>query len=483
MMNRQPYPMPQAMCILLLLVSGCTHQSPPQAKPLSVTPTTQPTAALDVDASQIQPMYRQLLAVDLPTVLHVAMAQNIEIQQARQRVEASRGQYEASVEAVFPVIAPTLAGSHLQGVNQNANGTLTTANFTNFFPALSVQWIINPGQVVYDIVASKRRLIAAGQQMQAGELETTRRAAVQYYELILAQARVRVARQAVSEAEELLRIEDLRIRTGTGLHADELRAQATLAGAQQDLVTALNEFYQASVVLTVTLHLDPTVTLVPRTGHMNQTMLVRDDLPIDELLAAAVRYRPDLVAIRTLLQAAQADKNAVAWGGFGPQFQAAYTAGGLKTHVLGQTTALHEQQKATGSAGFTWGLSTFGRIKSASANRRLAALDVELLVDRVRAEVVAAEQNSIAAAKLIPVAAQQVQAAEESLRLTQANLKTGTMLTVDVLQAQDAADAAQLRYAAAVVHYNESQVDLLAALGLIEESQLTNSAPPTAATK
>ncbi len=464
----------------LLIISGCTQPQPLLTKRLSITPATQPSAALDVDASQIQPMYRHLLAVDLSTVLRVAVAQNIEIQQARQRVEASRGQYEASVEAIFPVIAPTIAGSHLQGINQNANGTLTTANFTNFFPALSVQWIINPGQVIYDIVASKRRLIASGQQAQAGELEITRRAAVQYYDLVLAQARVSTARQAVNEAQELLRIESLRMKAGTGLQADELRAQAALAGTQQDLVAALNDFYQLSVVLTLTLHLDPTITLVPKTGRMNQTMLVRDDLPIDELLAAAVRYRPDLEAIRTLLQASEADKNAVIWGGFGPQFQAAYMAGGLKTHVMGQTTALHGQQRVAGSAGFNWGLSTFGQIKSARANRQLAALNVDAQVDQVRAEVIAAQQGSNAAAKLIPAAAQQVAAAEEALRLSQENLRAGTMITLDVLQAENAADTARLQYAAAVVHYNQSQVNLLAALGLIEARQFmpaTTTAP------
>ncbi|MCH8054394.1 MAG: hypothetical protein IH895_10055, partial [Planctomycetes bacterium] len=45
----------------------------------------------------------------------------------------------------------------------------------------------------------------------------------------------------------------------------------------------------------------------------------------------------------------------------------------------------------------------------------------------------------------------------------------GTMTTLDVLQAQDAASQARLRYAEAVVRYNQSEVDLLASLGLIDE--------------
>jgi outer membrane protein TolC len=102
----------------------------------------------------------------------------------------------------------------------------------------------------------------------------------------------------------------------------------------------------------------------------------------------------------------------------------------------------------------------------------VAGLNVESQIDQVRAEVVSAHQASITAAKLIPIGDQQVNFAEEALRLTQENLKSGTGLTVDVLQAQATADQARYRYATAVVRYNQSEVNLLAALGLIEPSSL-----------
>ena len=253
------------------------------------------------------------------------MAGNLDIQEAQQRVEASRGEYESSVGAIFPSITPNITGRALEGALANPDGGVGLATFRNFTPAAVINWVINPGQVAYDVVASKRRLEASAQQEQAVVLETARAAAVQYYDLVLAQAQVAVARQALDEAEELLRIERLRLKTGTGLPADELRAEAALADAQQDLLTALNGFYDTSVTLTVTLHLDSTVMLVPRAGTMTQTTLVREDLPIDDMLVTAVRYRPDLEAVRTLWAAAQADKGAAVWGGLGPQIQAAQT--------------------------------------------------------------------------------------------------------------------------------------------------------------
>jgi outer membrane protein TolC len=426
-------------------------------------------------------MYRQLLAVDLPTVVRVATSRNLDVAAAKQRYEASRGRYETSVEAIFPVIAPSIAYQHLGGVNQAVNGTLVHTTFNTFLPAIAVQWILNPGRVYYDVVASKRRMEAAEDLQSSTHLETLRLAGVQYYELVLAQARLGVARQAVSEAEEFLRISEARVKAGNGLPADVLRAQASLASRNQDFALALNAFYQASVSLNVTLHLDAAVTLVPREGQVGQTMLVKDELPIDALLAMAIQYRPDLQAARSLLKAAEADRGSVVWGGVGPQVTANYSIGGIGGNAADTSFGIHTQEKGYVAAGFVFGLSTFGQVKVATAQMGLAGIDLDRQLDDVRAAVVSAQQTSATNAKLVPMARQQVDAAQEALRLAQANLRAGTMLAIDVLQAEDEVDQARLRYVDAVIHYNQSQVNLLAALGLLDDKTLIaqTTAPTT----
>ena len=457
--------------LLLLTASGCADTPSLELSHPSVAPATQPTASLKVDASRIAAMYdHRLLAVDLPTVVRVAMARNIDIKEAQQRIEASRGGYESSVGAIFPSLTPNVTALGIQGAISTPSG-FALATFSHFFPAAAIEWIINPGQVAYDVIASKRRLEASQQQDQAVALETTRVAAVQYYDLVLTQAQVSVAWRAIKEAQELLRIERLRLKTGTGLPADKLRAEAALAGKQQDLLTALNGFYDSSIALTVTLDVDPTVMLVPQVGTMKQASLVREDLPIDDMLVTAVRYRPDLEAVRALLAAAEADKGATLWGGLGPQAQ---SMGILATRPPAGSVVdtMYRQPIYRTTGGFNWSAATFGRIKSATANVNIAALDLNRQLDQVQATVVSAHQASLTAGKLIPIAKQQVTSAEEALRLTQKNLRVGTNLTIDVLQAQDAADEARLRYATAVVRYNQSQVNLLAALGLIDQANV-----------
>ena len=456
---------------LVAALVGCADLSSLKLSHPAVAPASQPTASLKVDASQIPPMYLRLLAVNLPTVVRVAMARNLDIQAAQQRIEASRGAYESSVGAIFPSLTPNVTAIGIEGAISNPGGGFGLANFTDVFPAVMIQWIINPGQVAYDVVASKRRLEASAQQEQALTQETARVAAVQYYDLVLVQTQVSATRQAVEEAEELLRIERLRSDTGNALPADVLRAEAALAGRQHDLLTALNGFYNASVALTVTLHLDPTVMLAPQAGTMKQATLVSEDFRIDDMLTMAVRYRPDLQAVRTLLAAAKSDKGATVWGGLGPQVQAAGRFGPPPpAHAPANT--LYREQKYVATGGFNWSAATFGRIRSAVANVKIAGLDLDRELDQVRAAVVSAHQASLTAAQLIPIARQQVTSAEEALRLTQENLKAGTGLIVDVLLAEAAAEQARARYATAIVRYNQSQIDLLAALGLIDQTNI-----------
>jgi multidrug efflux system outer membrane protein len=464
---------------LLLAASGCVEDqlSLPLSHP-SVAPSAQPAASLKVDASHIRPMYdHRLLAVDLPSVVRVAMARNIDIKEAQQTVEASRGVYESSVGAIFPSLTPNITALGIQGAISSSSG-LAVAAFSHLFPAAAIQWIINPGQVAYNVIASKRRLEASEEQDWTVVLETTRAASVQYYDLALKQAQVSVAWQAIKEAEELLRIERLQLKAGTALPADELRAEADLALKQQNLLNAVNGFYNASVALTVTLDLDPTVMLVPRAGVMRQMTLVREDLPIDDMLVTAVRYRPDLEAVRTLLAAADADKGATIWGGLGPQAQAVGVLA-PRPPAGSVVDTMYRQPIYNTTGGFNWSAATFGRIKSATANVNIAALNLDRQLDQVQAAVVTAHQASLTAAKLIPKAKQEVASAEEALRLTRENLKVGTGLIVDVLLAEDTADQARLHYATAVISYNQAQINLLAALGLIDPANVEGK--PTAA--
>lgn len=502
-----------------LLIGGCVSPAGPRA--VVERPDVSPhgaaasTVTIPLDSSQIKPMFTELLPIDLPTVVRVAVAQNTDIMLARLNVTAVEGGYESAVGAAFPAIVPTALFEHVEGSVRATEGNIVGVGFNSFQPSIAIQWVVNPGRVIYDIVAAKKRLSAAEHFEQSVILATLRDATVQFYALAFAQTRISAAHRALEEATELLRVNRLRVDTGTGVRADVLRAEARLAERRQDLVSALKDFYDASVLLALTLHLDSSVTLVPAVTNLEKTQLVREDLSIEETLGIAVAFRPELESFRNLMDAAIADRKKAWWTGFGPTVSLAYQYGGITGHANNvvapegipgnlilnpasssgsfnnnpfgngfikegilrgskrldgrddQTFSFSDQQRATASAGWRLSLSTLGDLKSAKAGEQKALVRYERILDEVRAEAVAATQASRTYDQLIEFARQQVASAEEALRLSQANLQAGTMTTLDVLQAQDAATQARLRFAEAVVRYNQSEVRLLAALGLL----------------
>ena len=512
----------RARCLLMIpltLIGACATPRAERPAWPDVSPLAQPATdqVLELDPAQVQPMYQELYSIDLATVIDVARAENFDILLARQQVEASKGAFQSAVGSAFPVIAPTALFEWVDGTVRATEGNLVGVGFNTFQPSIVIDWVINPGQVIYQIIAAKKRMHATEQREKAVIMDALRMSVVQYYDLILAQAQVEAARQSVDEAEELLRITRVRAGIGTGVPADELRAEARLAERKQDLAKGLNAFYRASVALALTLHLDATVTLVPRAEQVAPTRLVRTDLDINQLLVFAVQFRPDLESILMLAEAAADAQGATWWGALGLGFQVGYQYGGITGHannviagegipsnlvlnpfsptgsfsgsplanglikesvLRGSRRAAKDQdqsynfkgqQRASARAGWRLSASMFGDMKSASAAERQAVLRAERQLDQVRAEVVVAAQASDTNSELIGLANQQVVAAVEALRLTQANFQAGTMTTLDVLQAQDAASQARLRYAEAVVRYNQSEVDLLASLGLIDE--------------
>ncbi len=462
--------------IVLVFLGGCT--SPELTETVLERPDISPIQQssseqlLKLDASQIKPMYREILAINLPTIVHVAVAENFDILQAKEQVMVSQGLLESAHGSIFPSLVPSVSFQDVQGSVRATEGDLVGVGFNTFQTSIAVQWVLNPGKVKYEIIAAKKRLTASEHQEQAVISETLRKAAVQYYELVLAQARVAASQQAVSEAQELLRINQLRNKAGTGIPADVSRAEAHLAKRQQELSKTLNAFYNASVSLSLTLHLDSSVTLVPQTTQLSLIDLVRNDIELDKLLELAVRYRPDLKSVRTMVEAVEAKTHATWWGGFGPALGVIYQFGGIKSDDGDKSFAFKDQQRFSAGTGWQLGLSSFGAVNSAKAFERKALIEADRQLDEVRAQVVRFKQDSNMYRELISKSHKQLTAAEQAYRLIQANFDTGTMTMLNVLQSQDAYAQARLRYAETVVRYNTSQVNLLASLGLIDKDRL-----------
>lgn len=423
-------------------------------------------------------MYHEFLAVDLPTVVRVATARNLDVQQARQHVEAQRARLQSVAGWLLPTLSPALLHEQVDGTVRATQGNLVDVAFQTVQPHLLAQWFLNPGKVIYEIVAARKRMVASQYFERSTQLTTLHRAAVQYYDLVLAQSHVAASRQAVVEVRELLRITQSRLDAGTALPGDELRAKAELAAREQDMLLAMRSFHDASISLAVTLDLDPTVTLAPSASEIAQMTFVRSDTTVEELLAIAVQRRDDLAAVRTLMDAASAETSAAWWKALGPQLGAGYQFGGIAGHaddvaaVGGNRSGLHDQSRFTAGASLSLDFATLGQAAFASVAEQQALLDATQKLLAIRAQVVRADQDRRLLTELMSHARDQLGAAEEALRLAKANLQAGAMTLLDVLHDESSLAKARLRFAETVVKYDQAQLDLLAAVGVLDADLL-----------
>lgn len=140
-MNEIPFAKPNGSIVrrmgLLfgLLLGSCASQQ--GWRPAIERPDVSPrgggasTTTIPLDSSQIKPMFTELLPIDLPTVVRVAVAQNTDIMLARLNVTAVEGGYESAVGAAFPAIVPTALFEHVEGSVRATEGKTFSANRTD----------------------------------------------------------------------------------------------------------------------------------------------------------------------------------------------------------------------------------------------------------------------------------------------------------------------------------------------------------------
>jgi outer membrane protein TolC len=478
-------PLPRPAAALVLILSSCLSvpdPMPPRELPrLTAAGPVEDGLSIALGSGVAEPMYQELLAIDLATAVQVALARNLDVEAARARVQAAHGGVAAARGRFLPSFSPALLYETVDGSVRATEGNLVDVRFQTTQAWLVAAWIVNPGAVHHDLVAAKKRQSSALHDEQAVRMETLQRAAVGYYDLVLAQLAVEATRQSVAEAEELLRITEVRVKTGTGLAADEMRVRAELARRRQELILSLQGFHEASARLSTTLDLDPTVTLAPDATTVVLAELVDGQRPIEELLALAVEYREDLHSIRLLVEASRADVRAARWRSLGPVLGLAGQLGSIRGDADGVSGLGEVDQGPDGqeriSAGLGWRLdpAQIGEVSAVEATGDLAGIEARKKLQEVRAQVVREDQESRAQRALAQEARQELAAADEAVRMTRANLRAGTMTTLDVLHAQSELEQARLRSAASVVRHNQAQVRLLAALGLLDERALLST--------
>ncbi len=407
--------------------------------------------------------------IDLPTVLRLAGARNLDVQIARERLNEAQANRQTALEQFIPSLSPGIAYHQRDGMAQAVPaGTVSDTHFQSYAPGGTVAAQVVLGDSIYQALAAKQLVQASDQSLQAQREDAALSAAQAYFDLVKAKALADVSKEAVSISQDYQQELHQAVGAGVAFKGDELRVQTQTESWQISLRQALEQQRVAAVNLAQILHLDSTVDLVPHEQDLVPLLLFPTNAALDALVQQALNSRPELKAGQALITAARDAKNGAVYGPLVPSVGAQVFAGGLGGGYQGGPDNFGHAEDYL--LGLSWrigpgGLFDSGRAKANKARLAATQLGQTKLKDAVISQVVAAATRMQSLSDQIALAQRNLATANETFRLTRARKQYGVGIVLEDIQAQQALTQAHADFVTAVAEHNKAQYGLNKAVG------------------
>ncbi len=406
--------------------------------------------------------------IDLPTVLRLAHAQNLDVQMAREKLAEARADNESASLKFFPWLTAGIAYRRHDGQIQSTEGDILTVNKQSYAPgaALVGQWDL--GDAIYQKLAAKQLETAADHALEAQRQDTVELAARGYFDLSFAQAATGVAQEAVRISTNYEAQLQAAVAAGIALKGDQLRATVQAERNRLALRQADEQTRTAAARLAQTLHLDPAVELVARDVEPAPLSLVETNVALSTLLTRAQLSRPELKQGQALAEAVRDNKNGTVYGPLIPSIGAQAFGGGLGGGRNGDTGSFGPQEDY--AIGIGWrigpgGLFDFSRQRAAKARLSSARIGTEKIRDEISRQVVEAFNRLQSQADQISTARRGLAAADEALRLARQRQEFAVAIVLENILAEQDLTRARTDYLLAIAEFNKSQYALSKAVG------------------
>ncbi len=368
----------------------------------------------------------------------MARAELAQAQGARVPQTALAGSYTRTQQQPNPAIDPNIYSAGL-----NVTYLLTTGGRLEAQEALA-RASLQGAQATYD--RTRQQLVFGARQL--------------YLQGLLAAENVAAARRALNAANESLRVARARLSAGAASQFDVLQAEVAVANAEQTLVVAQAGVATAQASLNATLNLPQDTSL-----ELTDTLTPRSvTTTLDAAIAQGLLDRPELLALRSRIVAAQAG---IALAASGTQPTVGLGAGYGVSNASGQAPFVYGIWSVTLSA--TMAIFDGGITE---AKVREAQYQVDQLKTReaqtrqqVELDVRLAWLGLEQAAGQLAAATKAVEQGRESARLAAARYSAGVGTQLELLSAQSALAQAELSLAAARFNQNVARIQLILATG------------------
>ncbi|AAC06879.1 TolC family protein [Aquifex aeolicus] len=422
-------------------------------------------------------------AAELPLKVFIkdALQNNLELSSQRREVKASEYEYKSVRGLLFPTVkleetyTKTDISSYYLFTKLNQE-RITLQDFTpsklndpgsiqNFETKLTLEipiWMGGKLRAFKNMAKNKWK----GDKTIYGrkEEEVILKVYEAYANAVLAKNAVEVAKQAVKDAEEHVRLAEKAYKTGVALFADVLRAKVYLSKAKEKLVQAQNNYEVAKKALELLTN--------KNYGEFD----VKDfskcpSVKVEELKSKALNHREDYLALKYYIKSLKEGQKS-ALGDILPQVFAF------------ANYSMYDENTPFGSQGegymlgvglkwnFNTGLSPIYKKKSFKEKELALKRKRELLAKAIMFEIDKAFAEYENALKTLESAKSRKEEAKEVLRVIEKRYEVGMARMVDLLDAQTQLDMARFEYAKALRDCNVAYAKALFSAGLLKEEVL-----------
>ena len=404
---------------------------------------------------------------DLSECINIALDKNYDIKINSETKKESYWQYKNSQFQILPNILYNFDIKNLGGKYLVGGIVATTAHEVPIQSLVIFEWsTINQGKYFFYRNQAKHLFHSAVFNYEFTKEQTILNTVMAYYDLLSIKRQIEVYKINLYDRFEQLKYTKARFDAGIGTLYDVKRAQAEVAGAQQEYTAALNSLRLNQGALANIMGVDILDAIYPYEITVDIRELIDPNVDIEKLYNYALTSREDIKSKEAELSAYKTQRNAN-YADIIPAVTFSYQNGYVGTKRSG--TAPHNSLTLdiTASLGQNMLLGTLTQLKADSALVNQKKLELDNLKRSVKEDILNSYYDSENALKKIEASKVEVESADVSLDLSIANMKAGEATFIDVIASQNLKVQANINLIKNMIEYNKAQTKLLFDIGIL----------------
>jgi len=406
----------------------------------------------------------EVYPIDLPAVLRLAGAQNLDVQLAQQALNEARANRTSALQKFLPALSPAISSARHEGTTQAADGTILDVEKRSYTAGVTLGAQVPLGEAIFTALQSRQLVDAAEASLRAQEQDSLLAAVQEYFELLRAEAQIAVVREALAASSNYEQQLGEAVKTGIAFRGDELRVRTQTQRLLIEEQQAVEQQRIAGARLVRSLHLDPLVMLEPADTEPLPLAITDVDTPLTTLLQQAYMNREELARSAAQLGAATEARRGAIYGPMIPSLTAQAFGGQFGTNA-GSAASSRDYYLGIGWRIGPGGLFDLGRVRASNSKLATAELADQKLRDEVARQVIEAGTHASSAQQQLKLAERTLESATETFRLTRERKQLGVGSVLEDIQAQQELLRARTLYVGAITELNKAQYGLMRATG------------------